>query len=366
MDSIQQKMIGFLLDNANPSIKKRIKTEILQDLSPEEDRIYQAQILEEPNIRRCLDAQRDNGWFGEGFHGTNKHAGQFENQETCTKYLGEKAVDKFTPALKRSMEAFVNIPLDDLCYRTKGKIYDEFRYAANGQNLIRCACIARAGYHDMIDISQQIQLSLDSFRRVLEVDSVLDISRTVKSSKYRVFNDYEKWPCRYHLDILAHTDSWKSEKNIQMVAASVQKMMKTDRPELIGVVPASWVGYVLGTLGCFPSQGFRITIPEPGSANGSNSSDSSQLYHLEYIEWLARCGVVPYVPALQDAVGAISEAVDSEGVCQIPAFEDMFKCWGPYAGLQLETDWKSKTRKACDITFRALLILHYSEKKTLA
>jgi len=117
----------------------------------------------------------------------------------------------------------------------------------HGHNLIRCACIARAGYDDVIDISPQIQLSLDCFRRVLEVDSVLDITHPIRGGKQLVFNDNEKWPCRYHLDILAHTNSWKNEQNIKMVADAITKLMKTDRPELVNLVPSSWVGYPLGS-----------------------------------------------------------------------------------------------------------------------
>ena len=122
---------------------------------------------------------------------------------------GEKAVDKFTPALKRSMDAFATIPLSDPCYGTGGRIIDEFKTPAHGMNLIRCACIARAGYGDVIDISPQIRLSVDSFKRVLEVDSVLDVSRPIRKGKQLVFKDWEKWPCRYHLDILAHTNAWR-------------------------------------------------------------------------------------------------------------------------------------------------------------
>jgi len=51
-------------------------------------------------------------------------------------------------------------------------------------------------------------------------------------------------------------------------------------------------------------------------------------------------------------------AVDDEGICHAPTLE--LKEWGPYCGSRLETDWRSKTRKACDITFRALLIQHYA------
>jgi hypothetical protein len=201
------------------------------------------------------------------------------------------------------------------------------------------------------------------------VDSILDISRPRKgkpsrsnpSGVFYTFNDYEKWPCRYHLDILAHTDSWKNEANIKMLADSVTKMMKTDRPELVGLIANSWVGYSLGTLGCFPSQGLKITTaflpPAPISIERNGKAES---YHLEYIEWFARCGITPHVPALRTAVDEIADSIDEDGVCRIPVSDDIFLGWGPYAGLQLETDWKSKTRRNCDITFRALLIHYYA------
>ena len=204
------KMIDYLLVNANPSIQYRVKTEVLnQELSFEEKNQLQEKVLKKPIIQSIIACQKENGWLGNGFHGPNKNAGPFENQEVGTKYLGEKLVYKDTPVLKKAMEAFVTTKLTDLCYRTKGKYFGEFRYAANGQNIIRCACIARAGYDDVIDIKPQIQLALDSFKRVLEVDSALDITRLRKSGgkEKQVFNDYEKWPCYYHLDILAHTDS---------------------------------------------------------------------------------------------------------------------------------------------------------------
>lgn len=363
MNDIKQKMIYFLLAHANPSIKRRVKSEILQNLTSGEARQFQEQIMTEPNIKRCLASQLDNGWFGHGFHGTNQNAGQFENQETCTKYLGEKAVDKDTPALKRSMDAFVNIPLNDLCYETRGVIIDEFKMAGHGHNLIRCACIARATYDDVIDISPQIQLSIDSFKRVLEVDSVFEITRPINDGKHRVFNDYEKWPCRYHLDILAHTSSWKSVENIKMLSESIKKLMKTDRAELINLDPAVWVGHALGRLGGFPSQGLSIKtsclLPSPMLIE---YRDKPALYQMEYIEWLARCGVAPYIPTLQEAVNDIVSSIDDNGVCRIPIIDGVFKGWGPYAGLQLEVDWKSKLRRDCDVTFRALLILHYSEQ----
>ena len=345
-----ERIISFLQENANPSIVYRVKKEILQDISAEEENNLQEQIMSEKIVQSIVDCQKENGWLGNGFHGPNRNAGQYENQETGVKYLTEKGVCKDAPVLKRTMTAFVEVPLTDLCYRTKGKYFDEFKYAANGQNIIRCACIARAGYEDSIDIQPQIQLSLDSFRRVLEVDSILDITRLVKKGTKRVFNNYEKWPCRYHLDILAHTNSWRTEENIKMLAEAVHKIMRTDRPELVGVHADSWVGYVLGTVGCFPSQGFKVVEDIDGVLH----------YHMEYLVWLAKCGIVKYSPILQDIVEQVINCVNDDGVCELAVRDDIFKGWGPYAGLQLEEDWKSKIRRNCDITFRALQLCYYA------
>lgn len=349
---MKDKMIDFLLKNANPSIRYRVKTEVLnKELSVREKDQLQAQIFEEPIIQSIMACQKENGWLGNGFHGPNKNAGSFENQEVGTKYLGEKLVYKDTPVLKRAMDAFVTTELTDLCYRTKGKYFDEFRYAANGQNIIRCACIARAGYDDVIDIKPQMQLALDSFKRVLEVDSVLDITRLRKSGgkEKRVFNDYEKWPCYYHLDILAHTNSWKTDENIKILAESFKKLMRTGRPEK-QVGGDSWVGYVLGTIGCL-KEGYQLGYDE----NGIHYT------YLDRMEWMCRCGLAPYLVKLQDEVEILRNSVNEDGICMAPIAENQLKGFSTYGGQQLETDWKTSTRKLCDITFRALLVLHYAE-----
>lgn len=350
---MKDKMIAFLLKNANPSIKRRVKSEILHNLTLHEAEQYQEQIIQESMIQRIIACQKENGWIGTSLHGS------FGTQEGGTKYLAEKALDKETPVLKRAMEAFTTVPLDDWCYSTRGVIIDEFKVTGHGHNLIRCACIARAGFDDVIDIAPQVQLSLDCFRRVLEVDSMVDITRPIRGGKQRVFNDSEKWPCRYHLDILAHATSWKNEENVKMLSDSIAKLMKTDRPELVNLVPSSWVGHALGPLGGFPGQGLTVKatclLPSPMSIPYRGKTE---VYQMEYIEWFARCGVVKHIPILREIVDDIMKTVDDKGICHAPVLE--VKGWGPYCGSQLEVDWKSKIRKDCDITFRALLILHYA------
>lgn len=344
--------VRFLLENANPSIRLRVKKEILGNITPEEEADLIAEISDEPIYKRIASCQKENGWLGNGFHGPNKDAGPYENQEVGTKWLAEKAVGKDNIVLKRAMDAFVTTELTDLCYRTKGKYYDEFRYAANGQNLIRCACIARAGYDDNIDIRPQIQLALDSFNRVLKVDSILDITqiKKVNGKEKRIFHDNEKWPCYYLLDILAHTSSWKTEDSIKMLSDAVKKLMRTDRPEC-QVGGDSWVGYVLGTVGCL-KEGYSLGYDK----NGVHYT------YLDRVEWLCRCGLAPYINELQAEVDLLEEAIDLNGICRATIDENQLKGISTYGGQQLEVDWKTDTRKLCDVTFRTLLIMHYAGK----
>jgi len=70
-----QKSIDFLLENANPSIRLRVKKEILGNITPEEEAELIAQIKEEPIYKLIASCQKENGWLGNGFHGPNKNAG---------------------------------------------------------------------------------------------------------------------------------------------------------------------------------------------------------------------------------------------------------------------------------------------------
>ena len=173
---MKQEMIDFLMTHANPSIRLRVKKEILQNITIQEEKALQEQILEEKIIRFIGEKQQENGWIGLGFHGSNKNAGQYDNQETAVKYMGEKALQG-TVLLNRAMNAYVTTELTDRIYGTRGQYWSEFEIPAQGQNIIRCACIARAHYDDVIDISPQIKLSLESFERVTQVDSVWEIGR---------------------------------------------------------------------------------------------------------------------------------------------------------------------------------------------
>ena len=86
-----QKSIDFLLENANPSIKLRVKKEILGSITAEEESALKSQIVQEKIICFMAEKQQENGWIGLGFHGSNKNAGQYD-----TKILVEEVIPNLT------------------------------------------------------------------------------------------------------------------------------------------------------------------------------------------------------------------------------------------------------------------------------
>lgn len=351
---MKQKMIDFLLAHGNPSIRLRVKKEILQTLTPQEERTLQEQILQEKLIRFIGERQLENGWIGLGFHGSSKNAGQYDNQETGTKYMGEKGL-KGTAILDRAMDAFATTKLTDPCYGSKGQYWSEFEIPAQGPNLIRCACIARAHYDDVIDIAPQIRLSLESFERVTQVESIFDVSRPVK--KGRLFNKNERWPCRYHLEILTFTaDRWKSDENISMLAEAFKRLLRTGRDEIIHTPVSCWVGTHAVGPGWLLNEGYSVS----GDGLNLHAKDGVRRTNLEKVEWLSRCGLYGHLPQLKEEVEFILDNVSQDGICSVAIYDGEFRGWSPYFGAQLETDWRTKLRRQCDITFRALLIAHYA------
>ncbi len=91
-----------------------------------------------------------------------------------------------------------------------------------------------------------------------------------------------------------------------------------------------------------------------------HDNDGIRKTNLEKTEWLCRCGLYEYLPELRKEVKFVIDSVNEDGVYTGGIYEKEFRGWSPYFGAQLETDWKAKIRKQCDVTFRALLIGHYS------
>lgn len=79
------------------------------------------------------------------------------------------------------------------------------------------------------------------------------------------------------------------------------------------------------------------------------------------MELFARCGVIQKIDLLKsETIWLLSNIDKKTGKCDIST-DRYFHHYSPYSGLSLEESPKTKLKKQCDITFRALLISYYSQ-----
>lgn len=344
--------IKYLLENACSSIKYRLKSEVLNNITHDEKIELQKQILSEKNVKEIISVQKADGWIGNGFHGSNAQAPGMLNQEAGLKYLIEKGIEKDNPIIEHAISSFSNRDIRDLCYRTKGKLVDENVYPCIGHRLYITTIIAHAGYEDKVDISNNIKLAFDSFMSVLNVDSFDDLLTLYRGEL--CFRDGIKWPCIYHLRTLAYTKSWRTQENIEKLAVSINKLIKM-LPLVQENVYTKYKSQLVA-----PSEAF---INKP-FISSFNNSDVSQKW-FERMELLARCDVFPYVDRFQKELALMKEEASmNSGILKLSVNQKNlsgFKVWGPYGGLMLEEDWHIKNRQWNDFTFRMVLIDYYSK-----
>lgn len=60
-----QKQVDFLLDNASPNIKYRVRKEIIDEAIDTSEMVeLQARILTLPKVKKAFGCQQENGFFG--------------------------------------------------------------------------------------------------------------------------------------------------------------------------------------------------------------------------------------------------------------------------------------------------------------
>lgn len=340
-------MCDFLINNAGSSIKYRVKKEILKDISQQEEALLQKLILKEKDIQYILDNQQSDGWLGKWFHSRMKGAKPFDVCEVSLRYLAEKGLDLNHSVFQGVMNSYLTRDKTDSAYEGGGSLDDDYKYPCMGLWLVRASGIARAGYEQHMDISKEIQFSLNSFFNVLNYNSIYEAVSVNKRGKY-FFNEGLLWPCIYHLKILAFTHSWRTKQNVCRLAEAVEHLMSF--PKISHKVYIKIKSYYAS-----PCEAFI----QPPVSHFEKENVRGQWF--DKMELFARLGIVPLCRSLKKETELLKETVDCNGICQAYTDEAFFKNWGAYSGLRLEESWRTIAKKKCDVTFRALLIIKYSE-----
>ncbi|HWQ45845.1 MAG TPA: hypothetical protein VN376_03200 [Longilinea sp.] len=302
-------------------------------------RKLQAEILQDEVVKKVFSWQEPNGWLGNSFHSDT-------GAETGIRLLAEKGVERSHPVLVSALQVLEDNPT--LAYGgigLPGRVLDDSRFG--GAHLIRACVAAYTGLEDRPFILEQVSNTIEVFKKAVQVQSVEDLYEIYRAKK--VFRKGIYWPCIYHLRLLAFTHTWRTAENQSLVGEVLRKLVAFSpippilfryRSQL--VAPAS-----------FGMENFNPDMNTLG--------DNLWMVWFHRMEVVARLGVIAPIPELRSQVEALQDMLlAGDGLFTKPLSHNYFQRWSAYSGLMIEQDWKTAQRRVNDLTFRALLILHYA------
>lgn len=333
--------IDHLLNSTCPSIQYRLRREILcqSRFLPEMIKL-QDQILQDEAVRAVSSSQRPDGWLAWTFHG-------YDSMESGLRLLCEKGLEANQPILARALLALEKYT--DRLTRGLGKvgsILDDSGFG--GSETIRAHLFVQTGKEELPRVQTQIEQALHVFRFAAQIKSLENISRTYRGKL--VFHEGICWPSIYHLRLLALSQSWRTSENHKMIVRSIRNIVR------ISPLPDIYVRYKSQLIApaSFCMHDFISDI--------NSLTDSGWMQWFHRMELLARLGVVNPIPELKRQVKALAEIIEEgRGLFTKKLNHVYFQKWGAYTGLALEKDWRIPQRRINDLTFRSLLILHYSK-----
>ena len=348
-----ENAVDEMLENANPSIRYRIRRDILKEpLSAETERLY-AQILDDPQVKYAFSLQKENGYFGDEFHAGFIPKGKSKiniGAEGIMRFLFEKGAEPSEPRIKAGLEI---LKKDGWLIKEKGMWCVHYKdIGLYGPEFIRAALLQMFGAVSDADMTPHIRFAVKTFDDLKDVDSCESITEDFKygGKIYKVFKKGIGFPEYYHLKILAFSDLWKREEDRPNVINGVKKLIGLSPLREVRVKYKShWIAP--GSIRPFDLKADLSRL----AAEGWNC-DNWEHWFVTF-ENFARMGIVNEIPELKSQAGQLAGMLDGgSGFFPIGMKEEYFNRWGPNLGLMLENSWK-QGRGKYDLTFRALFIL---------
>lgn len=356
--------VNYLLNKAGPVIKYRLKREILDGLSPNEEKNLLDEIQNMPNYRLVESYVKPNGYVGIGAHSPDRFMEtRFQDGEAAARLLANYAIPKDWPIMSNFVKAMQN---DDV-------LYEEFRErelsrfesrnvglgCGGGLMIVIYTMQALLGHGDGREVLPFQQISLKAFEAVKNILSLSDITKYNPDLKRKYNYPYVEpddfLPCQYHLETLAHTTAWRTDETVTMLADAINNLNAVMRDD-------NEVAIKMG--GRFVGPGWAYVRPfHPFSPDITpNRTRLKELTHLAMLGCGERLNVLR-----ETAEAVLENLAENDGVLtmrfesayQRRAYIENFKYSTPYAEVGLEADYRKPDALRCNLTFWAVQFLHY-------
>ena len=202
--------IDFLLEKACDSIRYLVLRDLLKTPVDKPEMVsLEEKILDQPNVKKILDAQCDDGWFGHELHGN-------DGMDHLIGELLNAGVEKEHPAIKKAIRALVTpeIAQNHKNWFHGGDALD--KGGRGGNRAVTAQILSWVRYpEDSPLIKEQIELSLEHMSAAANYDSIDDFS--VSANGKRFYKPNARFPGANHIAMLAATESWRTEENVNTV-----------------------------------------------------------------------------------------------------------------------------------------------------
>ena len=369
------RSIDFLLNNAGCVIQYRLKKEILGTITPDEEEQLLSQIYETENMRLLRTYVKPSGYIGSGMHSWDNWRGEvlhrtpLEDGETACRLLGNYRIPKEHPIVRNLLSVltdenalekeFSYIPPEVTRFRQR------FVGINNGNCLMTLVYTMRAllgAGDDLKDIIDYQALALKGFERILTIDSISDVTQISENRRqkynYPLMKTDEYFPNSYTLSLLAHSQSWRSETAISTLSSAINRIneIMTENTNIhVKIENKRFVPY--------------FALVRPYRAFHPDTIDT--INYRRPLTEMAMLGAGESIHVLKETKENILNALDQNGVLRMnlkkannPRYSPKSLLYPtPYTDVRLEENYKQKYALDCDMTFWAVELLHWLEKK---
>lgn len=356
------KSIDYLLENGRDVIKYRLHKEILKDLSQTEEETLLEKVMQTPNYQLLERYVKPNGYIGIGMHSWEKFKEtELQDGESAARLLSNYAIPKDSAIVKNFICALRDDQLleHEFTYHNPEIARFQNRYLGlnNGGGLmvVVYTCQALLGYGDDSEVRPFVETSFNAFESLLHINALEDIT-TYKPQLKRKYNypyvEHDVYfPCQYHLETLACTQSWRTSENIHKIVDAANyhdQIMKDDNIMHIKIGSRYYA-----PLGAYV---------KPFHAFEANRAGSTA--QRKTLTNLARIGG-DHIDVVRKSAEAVMEALSKESYLKInfessyqkQRYKASLKYPGPYSEIALEPDHKKDTALWCELTFWAVQFL---------
>lgn len=361
------KSIDFLLDKGGDVLKYRLHKEILKDLSPSEEEALLEKVLESPHYQLLTRYAKPNGYIGVGMHSLDKYKETpLQDGEAAARLLSNYAIPKESPIVRRFVAALRNDEIleQEFSYRPSEAARFRNRYLGlnNGGGLMVLVytCQALLGYGDDQEVLPFVFTSFHAFQRLLHIRSLDDITtfnpRSKRKYNYPYLEQDAYFPCQYHLETLAHTQSWRSEAAVSTLAKAVNHH---DR-----IMKGGDLHVKIGGSYSVPLWAYTAPFQPYDPARPGDAPLRKTLTHL------AMAGG-SQIDVVRQSADALREAIAKDGILRVDfespyrkrAFKQGLRFPTPYSEIALEPSYRTDTALWCELTFWAVQLLSILEQE---